>query len=315
MALTVAVAGCFGPPNSTPVGSGTCDTCKAHPDAGTPARPDAGSPDAGFPDAGPPDAGPPDAGAADGGQADAGPPDSGLPTTVCPMGAIPFPGKVEDLCQSEAMGTLIPLDGVQVSTLAPYSTTVSSDGGQYVACIPPNVPTTLVYQAAGYETSYTAEIEVATPPPSGNIELLTSMVCTAGVQNYFQEVPAFNSNLNAVYVAMVAVSGDSAPCDDSDAGLAGWSFTATLVDGGIGDGGPWPTAYIDTTWTLEAVGATFSTGQALIYNIDPGVEYVAIHGTNPQIGSECPPLNTALGFTGIGYVAPGAFDFFPWIIP
>jgi hypothetical protein len=309
LALAIATAGCFGEPNTTPVGPGSCSSCKAKPDAGSSAHPDAGPADAGGFDAGVPDAGPPDAGTSD-----AGPEDAGPPVEECPKGSISFPGLVQDLCQSESLGTLVALDGVAVSTLSPYSATVSSDGGYYVACLPPNQPTTLVYRLAGYETSYSAEIDVDAQLATGQTEILTSMVCTAAVKNYFQEIPQFDTSLGTVYIAMVAIS-PSAPCDDADAGYSGWTFTATLVDGGIGDGGPWPIAYFDSSWTLESVGATFGTGQAMIYNIDPGIEYVAVQGTNPQLASQCPSFNAVLGFTGRGYVAPNSFDYYPWIIP
>src|SRR5208282_3499867 len=88
---------------------------------------------------------------------DAGAPDSG-PLQICPAGSLQFPGLALDLCQSETFGALVPLDGVAVSTLQPYSDTVSSDGGAYVACIPNGVPTTLVYSLEGYVTTYNAEI-------------------------------------------------------------------------------------------------------------------------------------------------------------
>ena len=312
-ALMMLAPGCVTQANDTPIGSDTCPTCKGHADAG---RPDAGARDADPADAGATDAGlPADAGTFDAGTFDAGPVDGGpLTGEVCPAEAILFPGKVQDLCESLSEGTLVPLDGVQISTLQPYSATVSSDGGQYMACLPPNQPTTLRYSLAGYETSYAAELQIATPLVTGNIEILTSMVCSSAVQNYFREVPQFDINLGTAYVVMISAS-DTPPCNDPDAGLAGWSFTATLVDGGVGDGGPWPTAYFDATWTLQAVSSTFSTGQALVYNIDPSVEYVAIQASNPQLESQCQPLNSFVGFTGRGYVAPNSFDFYPWIVP
>lgn len=314
-ALTLLATGCLAQSN-TPIGSDSCPACRGHADAGSGGRPDAGPRDAGPADAGPPDAGlPADAGTFDAGPFDAGPVDGGpLTGEVCPAGAIFFPGKISDLCETVSEGTVVPLDGVQVSTLQPYSATVSRDGGQYVACLPPNQPTTLRYTLPGYETSYGPELLFATPLPTGNIEIQTSMACSAAVQNYSREVPQFDLNLGAVFVAMVSVS-TLPPCKDPDAGLAGWSYTATLVDGGVGDGGPWPTAYFDPTWTLQAVSSTFSTGQALVYNIDPSVEYVAIQASNPQLDSQCQPLNSFIGFTGRGYVAPNAFDFYPWIVP
>jgi hypothetical protein len=32
-------------------------------------------------------------------------------------------------------------------------------------------------------------------------------------------------------------------------------------------------------------------------------------------GSECPPVNTGVGFTGHVHVAPSTLSFLPWILP
>jgi hypothetical protein len=310
LAAALALSACFGPPNSNPGDGNTCASCKPLPDGGN--RPDAGRFDAGTPDAGRTDAGPADAGQPDAGEEDAGEPDSGsLP--ACPAGSVTFPGKVLDLCESIATGDDVPLDGVLVSTLQPYSQTVTSDGGLYVACIPNGVPTTLVYTRPGYVTSYDAEVVETTPLPS-NVKIPTSLACTAGIANYFKELTAFNPNLGMVYIAMASAS-NQAPCEPPDAGLSGWTFTATLPDGGTGDGGPWPAAYFDSTGTLQSVPATLAGGEAMIFNIDPGVGYVTVQGTNPVIGSQCPTVDAALGFTGRVYVAGGAIDFYPWLMP
>lgn len=316
LAMAFAVTACFGPPDDNPGSGSTCGSCKPLPDGGNGGRPDAGHFDAGTSDAGRADAGARDAGSADAGQAnsgeDGGEPDSGsLP--ACPAGSVTFPGKVLDLCESIATGDDVPLDGVEVSTLQPYSQTVTSDGGLYVACVPSGVPTTLVYRLAGYVTSYDAEVLETTPLPPV-IKLPTALGCSAGIKNYFQEFPQFNPNLAMVYVAMASASS-LPPCYDPDAGLSGWSFTATLPDGGIGDGGPWPAVYFDLTGTLQAVSSTFKGGEAMIFNIDPSVEYVAVQGTNPQLDKLCPTVDGALGFTGRAYVAGGAIDFYPWLMP
>jgi hypothetical protein len=305
LAAALVSAACFGAPNSNPGGGNTCASCKPLVDGGSGNRPDAGRFDAGTPDAGPADAG-----IADSGEADAGEPDSGtLP--ACPAGSVTFPGRVRDLCESFATGADVPLDGVEVSTLQPYSQTVTSDGGLFVACIPNGMPATLVYRLAGYVTSYNAEVLETTPLPAA---LKISLACNAGLNNYFQQLPQFNPKLGMVYIAMASAS-DQPPCYDPDAGLSGWTFTATLPDGGLGDGGPWPTAYFDDTETLQSVSATFAGGKAMIFNIDPSVEYVVVQGTNPRIGNQCPTVDAALGFTGLAYVAGGAIDLSPWLMP
>ena len=311
LAVAFAATACFGPPNSNPGEGDTCASCRPLGDGGARARPDAGPFDGGPPDAGPEDAGLPDSGLSSVDD-DAGAPDGG-PLPVCPAGSLEFPGLILDLCESETSGTLVPLDGVEVSTLQPYSDTVSSDGGLYVACIPNGVPTTLVYNRPGYITTYNAEVfETAPFPPE--VKLPTSLVCAPAIANYSRELPQFNPKLAAVYVAMESFS-NGPPCVNLDAGLSGWTFTATLPDGGLGDGGPWPAAYVDPTGTLQLVASTFPNGEAMIFNIDPGVQYVTVQGLNAQVGNECANTSSALGFTGRTYVAAGAIDFYPWLIP
>jgi hypothetical protein len=216
-----------------------------------------------------------------------------------------------DLCATESLGAPVPLDGVEVSTLPAFSSSVSADGGLYVACIPVGQPTTIEFTMAGYATTYLAEISILSLFGQ-SLELETSLACSAAVESYGLHVPTYDANLASVYVAVLSVSG-MPPCGGNIGELSGWSFTASQVDGGVGDGGPWPAAYLDPSGTLEAVGSTFNDGPALVYNVDPGAQYVAVHGA--QDGGECETLDPALGFTGRIYVAPGAISFNPWIVP
>jgi hypothetical protein len=306
LVLMLAAAGCPATPSGTPVDG--CPGCKGRADAGprgVGAPGDAGASDAG-PDAGPTDAGP-DAGAIDAGQPDSGP----LTGQVCPAGSVLFSGSIEDLCQTQIAGQQVPLDGVQIATLPPYSATMSSDGGLYVACLPPGEPVTLQFTKPSYVPGYLAEVALTAPLPVP-VPFPFPLFCNALLGSYFQEVPSLNTKLGAVYILVLGAAGDH-PCGLTD--YSGWSFTATLVDGGLGDGGPWPTGYIDPSETLELAPTTFWNGQAMAFNIDPAAQYVAVHGGNPDAGTDCLPINAELGFTGRSYVAAGAFSLDLWVLP
>jgi hypothetical protein len=296
-------------------------------DAGKPE--DAGKSDAGVKhtDAGVADAGA-DAGA-DGGPADSGPPDAGdagfdagVPLTgnVCPAGSTPLEGFTLDLCASNSLGSPVPLPDVQVATLQPYGATLSDSNGDYTICVPPDAPVTLVFTIPGYVTMYEAEIAVSSSIASvlESVPLLgeMDMVCETAVQNYGHEVLLFNANEAAVYSVVFSASASPGPttCDPADGGYSGWSLQATMVDGGAGPGGPWPTAYFDDSGNLESVAVSFSNGHVFMYNIDPAVGYVSVTGSNPALQGECQLLNPLL-LTGRVYVAPGSISFSPWVMP
>jgi hypothetical protein len=118
----------------------------------------------------------------------------------------------------------------------------------------------------------------------------------------------------AVYSAMLSVTM-APPCDDPDAGFAGWTFEATLPDGGLGPGGPWPAGYFDNSGDLQLVASTFDVGRALMYNVDPSVGYVSVQASNPAIPTGCEQIDVdIIGFTGRVFVASGAFSFYPWVV-
>ena len=319
--MVLVLTGCSG--SNIPVSSG-CTTC-GHKDGGTPDAGRGGS-DAGA-DAGP-DGGPGDAGA-DGGVSDAGVDggalDAGLPLTgqVCPTGALTFSGEVIDLCQTEAVGSDVPIDGVQVATLQPYGATVSADGGRYALCIPPGVPTTMVFSAAQYVTLFMPEI-ILTPGglPLGNDIGRIRLPCTSALQTYASELPNLDTRLPMVYVQIDSASNQP-PCGTKDAGtdagpspFSGWTITAELADdGGLADGGAWPIGYFDASDDLQSVTSTFLPGQALVYNIDPGADYIVVEASNARLSAICTPLNADLGVDGRIHVAPNSVSVYPWIVP
>jgi hypothetical protein len=317
LALVLSATACSPQASDVPIGTGSCTTCQHH-DAGTPSTgKDAGTIDAGSPDGGL-DSGP-DGGTSDAGF-DGGSLDSGLPLTgdICPSTVVTFSGVVYDLCVQQTTGAMAPLDGVQVATLEPYSATVTSDGGQYTICMPSGVPTTLVFTSPSYLTLYMPEI-VMTPSsiPAGELGRI-SLPCLQGVEDYVHELPTLDPALPLVYSQIDSIT-DQQPCGGlNDAGVsaaAGWVFTDSLADGGVGDGGSWPIGYLDPSNDLEAVSATFSSGEAVVYNIDPGAGYVSVQASSTALGSRCQSLNPVFGIDGRIYVAPNAVSIYPWIVP
>ena len=315
------VSGCAS--QDTPIGTGSCTTCKSHADAGNGSRADAGPPDAGPADGGVPDAGLRDAGPDGGGRLnDAGLPDAGavdggpLTGQVCPSGSITFGGRTYDQCQKWSDGTDVPIDGVQIATLEPYSATVSADGGYYTACMPQGQPATLQFAKSGYVTSYLAEMNMATPLPFGAANIgMASILCSSAETNFATEIPGFNSSDGIVFSEVLSIS-NAPPCGGEDGGLAGWIFVASPADdGGTADAGVWEAVYIDPSGTLQAIGSTLDDGQAIILNIDPSVEYVNVSGSKAADGIDCENLNVAVNLTGRVYVAPHSISVIPWVIP
>ncbi len=326
-AVLLAQAACSGG-STIPIGNGSCTTCQHHDggasDAGKQGGSKDGGPDGGAADAGAPDAGP-DGGPTDAGS-DGGGIDSGLPLIgdVCPANSIPFSGEVLDLCATEAMGTDIPLDGVQVATLAPYSAVMTDDGGTYTLCLPPGVPTTMVFSDPDYVTLYMPEVIVT----QGSVPIGTSigrvrLPCAAGIQGYASELPGLNPALPLVYAQIDSVS-NVPPCGgktDGGSPFAGWVFLASLADdGGIGDGGIvngglWPVGYLDSSDDLQAVSSTFSTGEGVIFNIDAAADYIVVEASNRSLDKVCPSLDAALGFDGRIHVASNSVSVYPWIVP
>jgi hypothetical protein len=237
---------------------------------------------------------------------------------VCPSSVVSFSGFVFDLCQQQELGAKVPIDGVQVATLQPYSATLTSDGGLYTICIPAGVPTTLVFTAPSYLTLYLPELILSTsslPSALGHIAL----PCLQGLEDYAHELPALNPAQPMIFAQIDSLAPTQPPCGGfNDAGisaLAGWTFTDSLAEGGAGEGGPWPVGYLDTSNDLQPVSATFSTGEAIIYDIDPGALYVSVQASNASLDALCAPLNVDLGVDGRVYVAPNAVSVYPWIIP
>ena len=319
--LGLALASCSGTTNIPIEGCAACKPDGGKADAG--GKSDAGRMDAGPADAGSPDAGPPDAGVDAG--PDAGPDagaDAGLPLTgnVCPGGPdggnnVLFFGQVSDLCADQSERVNVPLPGVQVATLEPYSAALTDSNGNYAICVQLNVPFTLAFSLANYVTTYEAEFTVQPgypplPPLVGNME----MVCSGAFTTYAEGDPLMDVKKAAVYSAMISVTM-APPCDDPDAGFAGWSFQATLPDGGIGPGGPWPSGYFDDSGDLQLVSSTFDDGRAFMYNIDPSVGYVSVEATDPAIPTGCEEIDVdIIGFTGRVFVASGSFSFYPWVV-
>jgi hypothetical protein len=328
--LAVAVA-CSSGPNIQVQG---CADCKP----GDGGKTDAGekTPDAGPPDAGPRDAGAPDSGPDAGGSADAGLDagfDAGLPLTgtVCPAQIdggpviVMFSGQVTDLCADQALHALVPLPGVQVATLAPFSATLTDANGNYSICVPQSslLPDggfandyafTLVFTLPTYVTTYEGEFtEIPGYPPLPPLVGAMELACESALHDYAAEDPTFNLDAAAVFSPMISAS-NLPPCEP-DAGFIGWSFLATLPDGGAGPGGPWPTAYFDDSGDLQVVGSTFDIGRAFMYNIDPSAGYVSVHASNPDIPNGCNQIDQVVGFTGRIFVSSGAVSFYPWVMP
>lgn len=231
-------------------------------------------------------------------------PYNGMPdaaTGLCPSGSVQLAGTVLDGCATHSEGTNVPLPGVQVSTLQSYSSTVSDSRGQFVACLPPGQPTTLQFSLATYVTTYLAEVSLTASPPPGN-ELLFEMLCNSLVKNYAAEEPTFTPSKASVFVSLNTGSSTGIQQCASDAGegnttwpkgeLEGWSFSAAGA-----------TSYLDESGNLQAVAASFDTGEAVVYNIDPSAQYVRLAGVNPALDVQFPLANSALGLTGRIYVA------------
>ncbi len=244
------------------------------------------------------------------------------PTGQCPAGSIAVSGYVSDFCQDETLGTSFPLDGVQISTIPAYSSTVSDGGGLFVACLPPGKPTTLQFSKPTYVTTFLPELALTTSAPAG-IGLTLDLWCNSALQNYAAEEPLWNLGAATVFAQIdtgLASSALDCPLDEFDGGLppgtlAHWTFSASRLDGGLGMGGPWVSNYFDDSNNIQAVPWTFNSGEAIIWNIDPAAQYVAIQGVNPVANVELPLANAALGLTGRVYVAPGSFSYVPWIVP
>jgi sugar lactone lactonase YvrE len=187
----------------------------------------------------------------------------------------------------------------------------------YVACLPSGQPTTLQFMMPGYVTTYLAEFSLTASPPTVD-EVVFMMFCSSSFTNFATQIPNLNTSLATVFgLVNPGLGSGVAGCDGGFAAgqLDGWTFSVSLVDGGAGSGGPWPVGYLDPSGDLQAIDATFDTGQAVAYNVDPGAQYVAIHGVNPALGVQLPSANSAFGLTGRVYVSAGAFSYDPWIVP
>ena len=191
---------------------------------------------------------------------------------------------------------------------------MSADGGFYVACLPPGVPTTLQYTMAGYETGYLAEFELTAPIPGKSNIGEAWMLCSSAVKNYGTEDPQFNTGLPFVYALVLSLQG-LPPCGGPDGGLAGWALSASPADGGDDDGGYWPAAYLDPSGTIQSVGSTLPNGEGFVYDIDPSVGFVTVSASKPSVANECLPLDPDVGLTGRVHVAANTFSFFPWLVP
>jgi hypothetical protein len=209
----------------------------------------------------------------------------------------------------------VPIDGVQIATLAPYSATISADGGYYTACLPPGEPATLQFSMPGYVTAYLAELNLTMELPFGaNNVGMASMLCSSAEQNFATEVTGFDSDDAIVFSELLSIS-NIPPCGGVDGGLAGWIFAAAPADGGMYDAGSWEVAYIDASGTLESIGSTLDDGEAVMFNIDPSVQYVTVTASKAAVGNLCPTLNAAAHLTGRVYVAPHSFSVIPWVMP
>jgi hypothetical protein len=124
-------------------------------------------------------------------------------------------------------------------------------------------------------------------------------------------LPGFVSADAAMLVPVRSLSGNC--------GVAGWSITASLPNGGtLSDGGalPYQIAYLAASGLPSTSATSTSTeGAAVIYDIDPTLTgQVAVSATNPGAGS-CAPDNAALGLTGQVEVGGGAISIAPIVLP
>ena len=222
-------------------------------------------------------------------------------------------GITTDGCAGASFHAQVPLPGVQVATLQPYSAAISDANGLYSICIQPNTPTTLVFTLPSYVTAYEAEFEDTGLVPA-SFSLEAQMLCDGALRAFALQEPSFDTGDPTVVSEVLSVSL-SAPCDSPTTGYSGWTFQATLLDGGVGPGGPWPTDYIDPSGDLLSVASSTSYGDGIIFDVDPNLEWVTVTATNPALATDCPTLDPEVGFTGRLYVAPGAVSFYPWLVP
>jgi hypothetical protein len=131
------------------------------------------------------------------------------------------------------------------------------------------------------------------------------------------ESSGWNFSTEGSVLVSVVASGGNGPCNPKATGLAGWHIQAALPDGGQ-PGGPtaWPVGYLDSSGQPStSVSSTFSVGYAIVYNIDPSVDLVAIDIDGGPPGASCPTSDPELGFDGLVHVQPNGFGMFPYIIP
>jgi hypothetical protein len=189
----------------------------------------------------------------------------------------------------------------------PFSTAAatSSSDGNFALCLPTGSPFTIQIQAAGYPTTYYAEM---LDPAAGGFAQM-AMLSTGDIQAFEGIFPGGDQPNTALVVAKL--TGTACFTD-----LAGWTFDLALPDGGpLPDGGYQliylgPTAVPDSSLT-----STSSKGAALIYNLDPSLSsFLTLSAQTPDAGS-CQVINSGLGFTGRIYVSGGSLTIDPFLLP
>jgi hypothetical protein len=236
--------------------------------------------------------------------------DGGFDTTetLCPQisiaplaascdGGVSFSSQLVDVfsCTAIAGAAIEALDANGVPFPGVAATTLGN--GAFAICPPADSPFTVQMVAAGYPTSYFAELT------SGSLGYLAQvgLLSTGELGAVGGTFPGGLQSGTATVVARVAGSG---VCNGE---LAGWSLEVSLPDGGAEPDGGCQIVYLGSSY-LPANGATATQkgGYGVVYDIDPTASnFLTLGATNPDAGV-CPVENAAKGLTGRVFVAPNS---------
>ena len=237
-----------------------------------------------------------------------GAPDAGSTGSSCPAGQAQLLSKTIDLCTSlQNQNPTAPAVGVSVDTIPSFGPPVLSGvNGNFQVCVP---------EGQNFVTSFTLKgdepLELEAQNLGGDQKFLSThggitMICSQLLSGLQQKLSA-DPQKSAVLVAVTSLS-DNVSCSRS-----GWGFTAQAADGGP-PGSPWPVAFLDNSANISFSGGTTDSGLALVYNIDPGVEWVTVAPVNLAATAQCTPLPNT-GFTGVVPVSARFLAFFPILVP
>jgi hypothetical protein len=211
-------------------------------------------------------------------------------------------------------GSTQPVVGADVSAIGLNGAPVGGESastdssGAFALCVAPGNDFSTQITAAGYVTAYIEDLV-----PTATIALPFVPLSEADtVVAYSAVLPGFVAT-DSMIIAEVIPAGAQPPCDDP----AGWTFSATLMDGGAitfeviyaGDGGPLDQTSVATEAIVQA-GHTI--GMGFVYDLNPSVA-TAVRITATQASTGC-VANDGGPFTGRVVIGPGQASFAPFLL-